>query len=315
MNILHWIALGTLGVILTADGQENIMGWVSVDRGADILVKGGIKASVNDFTETVVVEFESASEQGYCTGVLIATDAVLTAAHCGYRKLVPVRVTAATSLSQALKLGTEGYAKTPPTGLPQVQSAAVASFAVMDVGAVSQGRNLGGRDLMVIKVRTGFVSPASPVAISSLSGLNDARYVRIVGFGDDGQANAGRKLFADVPIASSRCTPVPVPGAASCKAGRELFARDPQGAFDACPGDSGGPVYVRSQLGRYRLVGIASRASGFSSQCGGGTIVTLLDAERLSWITSQVGVQVNAQPLKPELPVAKPCEPPACYSK
>lgn len=168
---------------------------------------------------------------------------------------------------------------------------------------------------MVIKMKNGFVSPASPIAISSLSGLNDARYVRFVGFGDDGQANRGRKLFADVPIASARCTPTPVPGAASCKAGSELFAKDPQGEFDACPGDSGGPVYVRSQFGRYRLVGIASRASGLSSQCGRGTIVTLLDSDRLSWVTSHAAVQLNAQPLKPELPVAKPCVPPDCYLK
>ncbi|WP_158249390.1 trypsin-like serine protease [Pseudomonas sp. DP16D-R1] len=151
MNALKWIALGTMGVILTANGQATVMGWATVDRGADILVRGGDQASPSEFTETVVVEFKSASEQAYCSGVLVGTNAVLTAAHCGYRKLVPVRVTAATNLSQALKLGAGGYARQPSTGVPQVQSAAVASFAVMDPSAVAQGRNLGGLDLMVMR--------------------------------------------------------------------------------------------------------------------------------------------------------------------
>jgi len=309
MNLCQRVVIGVLAGAVMANSQASVMSAAMVDKSSDILIKNGNKAREGEFSETVVVEFKSGSEQTFCSGVLVSPDAVLTAAHCGYRKLVPVRVTAASTLSQALSLGVEGYARHPAVGVPEVQSVGVNSFVVMDPGAVAQGRNLAGRDLMVIKLKKALISPAVPIAISSLSGLGEARYVRIAGFGNDGKAGTGRKLYADVEVVSARCGVTPIPGAENCEPGRELFARHPQGSFDSCPGDSGGPVYVRSQFAQYRLVGITSRASGLSAQCGGGTIVTLLDAERLAWIRSQVGVHVNTQALKPELP---PCEPPTC---
>lgn len=309
MKPLQWLALGVAGLTASAIGQMSVQSMATIDKASDILVKNGTPAKPFEYHEAVVVEFRKDQVQTYCSGVLLTSGAVLTAAHCGYNKFVPVRVTVASRLDQALSLGADGYARSPATGAPAVQSAGVATYAVMDPVSMAQGRNLAGRDLMVIKLRKDFVAPANPMAISSLDGLNSAKYVRVVGFGKDGKTGFGKKLFADVDVVAARCGTTPVAGAADCEPNEEMFARHPQGTFDTCPGDSGGPVYVRSQFAQYRLIGITSRATGPSAQCGGGTVVTLLDGERLKWIRSQVTVSSNTQALKPEVPA---CGPPIC---
>lgn len=309
MKPLKLLALGVAGMSASAIGQMTVMNAATVDKVSDILVKNGTVARPVEYREAVLVEFRRGASQSICSGVLVAPGAVLTAAHCGYNGVVPVRVSAASRLDQALDLGSDGYARSPATGSPDVQSVGVLSYAFMDAASVAQGRNLAGRDVMVIRLKKDLVAPAVPIAISSLDGISNAQYVRVVGFGKDGKNGLGKKLFADINVIASRCGAASAAAAPDCEPDDEMFARHPQGNFDTCPGDSGGPVYVRSQFAQYRLVGLTSRATGPSTQCGGGTVVTLLDGERLSWVRSQVSISVSAQALKPEVPV---CGPPIC---
>lgn len=312
MKSLKLLALGLAGISASAIGQMTVMSAATVDKASDILVKNGTVARPVEYREAVLVEFRRGASQSICSGVLVATGAVLTAAHCGYNGFVPIRVTAASRLDQALDLGSDGYSRSPATGSPDVQSVGVLSYAFMDPVSVEQGRNLAGRDVMVIRLKKDLVAPAVPIAISSLDGISSAQYVRVVGFGKDGKNGLGKKLFADIDVIAARCGAVSVAAAPDCEPDDEMFARHPQGNFDTCPGDSGGPVYVRSQFAQYRLVGLTSRATGPSTQCGGGTLITLLDGERLAWVRSQVSVSVSAQALKPEVPVPV-CRPPICY--
>ena len=132
MKSLKLLALGLAGVSTSAIGQMTVMSAATVTKLSDILVKNGTAARPAEYREAVLVEFKGgASQSTICSGVLVAPDAVLTAAHCGYKGFVPARVSAASRLDQALHLGAEGYARSPATGSPDVQSVGVLSYAFM----------------------------------------------------------------------------------------------------------------------------------------------------------------------------------------
>lgn len=306
MKTTRFLALAVTWMTTSAVAQVSVMQAATVDKSSDILVRKGTPAKISEYREAVVIEFKKGGQQILCSGVLVTPGSVLTAAHRAYNGFLPVRVTTALRHDQALPLGADGFARSPATGLPDVQSAGVASFSVMDLQSVTQGRNLGGRDLMVVKLQKDFSAPVLPIEIAMLAGIDSAKQVRVVGFGENGNGGWGKKLFADVDVLVARCGATPVAGAANCEPGAEMFAKHPQGTYDTCPGDSGGPVYVRSAPDQYRLVGITSRATGNSKQCGGGSLITLLDGARLDWLRSQVSVNVSTQVLKPQ--------PPACVA-
>ncbi len=280
---------------------------------ADILVKNGTPALPENYPEVVVIEIQKQDgTQSFCTGVLIASDAVLSAGHCVQDGYKPIRVTAALNINQALPINNTNYARQPKTGTATVQSTRAFSFNAMDPNSIAQGKKLTGRDLLIIKLSAKFQYPATPIAIANLNGINSAKKIRFVGFGMDGLGSQGRKLYADVDIISARCRAGAKGDEADCNADSELYAKTPDEKFDACPGDSGGPAYVRNRGGDYRLVGITSRAPSYSQQCGGGTFVTLLDGKRLDWIKTQVEVKLTSDPLRPELPPTILCTPPMC---
>lgn len=281
----------------------------------DILVKNGAAAKLEDYPEVVAIEVRRRDgARSFCSGVLIASDAVLSAGHCVQDGYQPVRVTAALSINQAIP-SDNNYARQPATGTAIVQSIKVLSFSAMDPSSIAQGKKLAGRDLLIIKLSAKFQHPAIPVAIANLNGIDSAKKIRFVGFGMDGRGSQGRKLYADVDIISARCRSGAQGDEADCSADAEMYAKTSDNKFDACPGDSGGPAYIRNSGGDYRLVGITSRAPSYSQQCGGGTFVTLLDGKRLEWIKTQVEVKLTSEPLHPMLPSITACVPPKCYTE
>ena len=258
---------------------------------------------------------------GFCSGVLIAPTVVLSAGHCARNSAVPARVAAGNSIADFIPT-----INTSTLGLPRIRpeqtekTINVNRFDLMDPEAVSAGEPLFGRDLMLVHLNRPFSNPIFPISIPSLDGINTAKIVRIVGFGENGHGATGKKLWADVDVLRARCNPDEPgeDGSSQCERGTELFARHSSGRFDSCPGDSGGPVYVRNEGGGYRLIGITSRAPFPSMECGGGTFVTLLDGLRLSWIKSIApGVVVSGE-VRPEAPQPNgdenctPGNPPTC---
>lgn len=259
----------------------------------EFLVIGGRPASASEFPEVVTVHLSGGR---FCSGVLVATTAVLTAAHCLFDGAVPERVTSGNifdSLSDKEGASNSKY-----------QAIQVGSYVPMTKDSIDT-RQIRGVDLMIIKLSAPFKKPAVPVTIPSIDDISSAKFVRVVGFGKIDSGATGRKFYGDMPVKAARCNPSTEPRGslgALCAAGAEMFASDPDFRVDTCPGDSGGPAYVRNVGGEYRLVGIISRSPLHSTQCRAGTFITLLDGDRLDWLKNQVHISAPVGTLMPEAP-------------
>jgi Trypsin len=224
-------------------------------------VVDGQETSDHDYEDCVAIGKEDGTWG--CTGTVIGKNVVLTAAHCHAKKWFST------------------------------------VFIGLDVNSPEEGR--------VLKVERSVVHPnfdstslandlcvlllageagVTPRRIASIADVNDARTVRVVGFGTTnvrGEGVLGKKRFVDIPIASTK----PIYGA---HPESEFVAGAPMLDRDSCRGDSGGPAYVGNQEGWF-LGGATSRwTRNHVRTCGDGGIYVRV-AEFEDWIKSIDGAQ------------------------
>jgi hypothetical protein len=209
-----------------------------------------------------------------CTGTVIATNAVLTAAHCFCQK-VSETVHFGDAVSNAATVGV------------------ASGFAMMDCSApLAQG------DVAVLMLST-------PVTVTPRRFAADALFAnastgRAVGFGKTENPIAepvGIKRRVDVPIASLACngtvntTTGTVADATyyGCSAGQEIVAGAQSLDKDSCNGDSGGPFFLTGPDGNLYLGGATSRATGPPGlrPCGDGGIYVRTDGRVRKWLQSR----------------------------
>lgn len=246
---------------------------VVVDR-----IMGGTEVAADEFPDCAVVRYDAPT---LCTGVLVAPQIVLTAAHC--RDYQP----------RSVRLGSASLGDGRGTEYPVLRALQHEEYRR---GTVADG------DIMVL-----FLSRAAkekPVPIATAAQLASQQQGLAVGFGSDnalGRGGAGRKRKATLPLGPvSVGNPTDFEALLGARLGysprREFLAGMKGSGVDSCKGDSGGPLYITVDGQRF-VAGLTSRAVPWQGGrvCGDGGIYTLVDAYR-EWIrqlAKQAGIDAH----------------------
>jgi secreted trypsin-like serine protease len=239
---------------------------------------GGAAVPPTQFKEVV----QLSGSGGSCTGTLIAPTVILTAGHC-----VCAHATDKAFFGTDSSRPASGRTFAVARSSPKTNCSQTAANNFVDPG----------NDFALLWLST---SPGvNPVTFVNISSVVTAHDVIAVGFGYTEAGTIGTKMEANIPIASPTCSgSVQSESDAQyygCGLGLELVAATLASSSqrDTCLGDSGGPIYVRSNDGSFGFIGVTSRgvATPGAATCGDGGLYGLLQPDVMGWIvTSKVQV-------------------------
>lgn len=161
-----------------------------------------------------------------CTGLLIADDWLLTAAHCTNNP-------AATRV--AARFGPPASCGSSQAQRPEISSTQVVVHPMLDLMLVHLSERPARRGVEVAPVR---VAPAGE--------LNPGEIVHLAGFGRTEDDLPGQLRFAAEPVSAI---------------GADWIEVDGHGQSGACAADSGGPLLWRNPTGAVTTLGVLSQGS------------------------------------------------------
>jgi V8-like Glu-specific endopeptidase len=271
------------------DAVETPVIEVITDSGAKERVRslGSDKITNSKLFPEVSLTVQGVS-QGYCSGVLIDRQTILTAGHCAcdYKTGHTVVFGANIQANNRYQEEIQSIKRDP------------------GINCSNMMQSIRGRDIAVIRLRRAIpaaivpqtASVAPPELIFNEFGRNNRR-LWIVGFGYTETTSTNFKNLSLVPMLTPDCTGNfgGLSGEArfGCVAKREIVAKDPR-KVGPCPGDSGGGAFLmvnETVNGRTFqkpwLVGLVSRATADSRvTCGDGAVFTLLTEDAMKWARS-----------------------------
>jgi hypothetical protein len=229
---------------------------------AEAVVRGKLAKDRNGARGSVVQVESSRGE--LCSGVVIAPDLVLTAAHC---VIEPVNYWV-TAVDRAFR----------PRRIPAVAAAAHPAFR-----PGTTPRTQPGVDLAILKLAQPLGRDFVPIDPRSAAQIGRGQPVTLAGFGVEAEGRKGTaRVLRETRLVNLGTLQV---------ANRVMVVADQQrlaqvSGAGACRGDSGGPIFSGGQL-----VGIVSWSSGAllsrnGSACGGLTAVTPV-ADHSGWIAAR----------------------------
>jgi hypothetical protein len=221
------------------------------------------------FRSVAVVSF---SDRSICSSVLIAPDRLVSAAHC---------------FESGAKIKSIDFADSVGAVITNVEVASIRldptyQGALREKKTIKKNPELSSYDVAVIRLKQPVLGRA-PVALADTSTVSSGSLLSIVGAGDTG-GGGGRKRYAPTHAGAV---------IESFELGNLLFSNllllNSRTGTGACPGDSGGGVFV-NRGGRHMLLGVVSGINNAlypdfpvksCSRCPGGLgVVTLLDAHQ-----------------------------------
>lgn len=231
-------------------------------------VVGGKSARDRNGIRRSVVRIES-SHGELCSGVLVAPDVVLTAAHC------------VISSARYRVIATGPDFK--PQEFPVVSIKRHSSFVA---GTTPQTQP--GADLALLKLASSIQGDSLPLPISINHSIAAGETVFLAGYGSTSYTNIGTartlRTTSLVSLGPERSL------------NKVLIIADPKGmalrpGAGACLGDSGGPIFVSTDAG-YAIGGITSWSGGpersrSRSACGGITAITPVE-HYAQWISQTI---------------------------